>query len=52
MYHDCVCYGMAVDMTESWWLLRPGGIGYEIYMTGADLSEIRMGGGCEGPYLF
>ena len=45
-------HGMAVDMTESSVVVEAGGIGYEIYMTGADLSEIRMGGGCEGPYLF
>mgnify|MGYP002560163890 CR=1 FL=1 len=36
-------HGMAVDMTESSVVVEAGGIGYEIYMTGADLSEIRMG---------
>ena len=35
-------HGMAVDMTESSVVVEAGGIGYEIYMTGADLSEIRM----------
>ena len=29
--------------TESSVVVEAGGIGYEIYMTGADLSEIRMG---------
>ena len=36
-------HGMAVDMTESSVVVEAGGIGYEIYTTGADLSEIRMG---------
>ena len=36
-------HGMAVDMTESSVVVEAGGIGYEIYRTGADLSEIRMG---------
>ena len=36
-------HGMAVDMTESSVVVEAGGIGYEIYMTGADLSEIRVG---------
>ena len=36
-------HGMAVDMTESSVVVEAGGIGYEIYMPGADLSEIRMG---------
>ena len=36
-------HGMAVDMTESSVVVEAGGIGYEIYMTGADLSEIRRG---------
>ena len=36
-------HGMAVDMTESSVVVAAGGIGYEIYMMGADLSEIRMG---------
>ena len=36
-------HGMAVDMTENSVVVEAGGIGYEIYMTGADLSEIRMG---------
>ena len=36
-------HGIAVDMTESSVVVEAGGIGYEIYMTGADLSEIRMG---------
>ena len=31
-------HGMAVDMTESSVVVEAGGIGYEIYMTGADLS--------------
>lgn len=35
--------GTAVDMTESSVIVEAGGIGYEIYMTGADLSQIRMG---------
>ena len=37
-------HGMAVDMTESSVVVEAGGIGYEIYMTGADLSEIRTRG--------
>ena len=36
-------HGMAVDMTESSVVVEAGGIGYEIYMTGADLYEIVMG---------
>ena len=36
-------HGMAVDMTESSVVVEARGIGYEIYMTGADLSEIRRG---------
>ena len=36
-------HGMTVDMTENSVVVEAGGIGYEIYMTGADLSEIRMG---------
>ena len=41
MYHDCVCSwnGCGYDSV----VVEAGGIGYEIYMTGADLSEIRMG---------
>lgn len=35
--------GTAVDMTESSVIVEAGGIGYEIYMTGADLSQICMG---------
>lgn len=35
--------GTAVDMTESSVIVEAGGIGYEIYMTGADLSQIRIG---------
>ena len=34
-------HGMAVDMTESSVVVEAGGIGYEIYMTGVDLSEIH-----------
>ena len=37
-------HGMAVDMTENSVVVEAGGIGYVIYMTGADLSELRMGG--------
>ena len=37
-----VC-GTAVDMTESSVIVQAGGIGYEIYMTGEDLSQICMG---------
>ena len=36
-------HGMAVDMTESSVVVEAGGIGYEIYMTGTDLSQIHMG---------
>ena len=36
-------HGMAVDMTESSVVVEAGGIGYEIYMTGADVCVIRMG---------
>ena len=45
-------HGMAVDMTESSVVVEAGGIGYEIYMTGADLSEIRMGEDVKVRYLF
>ena len=33
----------AVDMTENSVIVEAGGIGYEIYMTGTDLSQIHMG---------
>lgn len=35
--------GTAVDMTENSVIVEAGGIGYEIYMTGTDLSQIYMG---------
>lgn len=35
--------GTAVDMTENSVIVEVGGIGYEIYMTGTDLSQIHMG---------
>lgn len=35
--------GIAVDMTENSVIVETGGIGYEIYMTGTDLSQIHMG---------
>ena len=35
--------GTAVDMTEDSVIVEAGGIGYEIYMTGTDLSQIHMG---------
>lgn len=35
--------GTAVDMTENSVIVEAGGIGYEIYMTGTDLSWIHMG---------
>ena len=35
--------GTAVDMTENSVIVESGGIGYEIYMTGTDLSQIHMG---------
>ena len=35
--------GTAVDMTENSVIVEAGGIGYEIYMTGTDLSRIHMG---------
>ena len=35
--------GTAVDMTENSVIVEAGGIGYEIYMTGTDLSQIQMG---------
>lgn len=35
--------GTAVDMTENSVIVETGGIGYEIYMTGTDLSQIHMG---------
>ena len=35
--------GTAVDMTENSVIVEAGGIGYEIYMTGTDLSQIHMG---------
>ena len=35
--------GTAVDMTENSVIVEAGGIGYEIYMTGTDLSNIHMG---------
>ena len=35
--------GTAVDMTENSVIVEIGGIGYEIYMTGTDLSQIHMG---------
>ena len=37
--------GTAVDMTENSVIVEAGGIGYEIYMTGTDLSQIHMGEG-------
>ena len=36
-------HGTAVDMTENSVIVETGGIGYEIYMTGTDLSNIHMG---------
>ena len=36
-------HGTAVDMTENSVIVEAGGIGYEIYMTGTDLSQIYMG---------
>ena len=36
-------HGMAVDMTESSVVVEAGGIRYDIYMKGEDLSEISMG---------
>lgn len=35
--------GTAVDMTENSVIVEAGGIGYEIYMTGTELSQIHMG---------
>lgn len=35
--------GTAVDMTENSVIVETGGIGYEIYMTGTDLSQVHMG---------
>ena len=35
--------GTAVDMTENSVIVEAGEIGYEIYMTGTDLSQIHMG---------
>ena len=35
--------GTAVDMTENSVIVETGGIGYEIQMTGTDLSQIHMG---------
>lgn len=35
--------GTVVDMTVNSVITEAGGIGYEIYMTGSDLSQIRMG---------
>ena len=35
--------GTAGDMTENSVIVEAGGIGYEIYMTGTDLSQIHMG---------
>lgn len=35
--------GTAVDMTENSVIVEAWGIGYEIYMTGTDLSQIHMG---------
>ena len=35
--------GTAVDMTENSVIVEAGGIGYEIYITGTDLSQIHMG---------
>ena len=35
--------GTAVDMTENSVIVEAGGIGYEIDMTGTDLSQIHMG---------
>ena len=35
--------GTAVDMTENSVIVEAGGIGYEIYMTGTDLSQIHLG---------
>ena len=35
--------GTAVDMTENSVIVEAGGIWYEIYMTGTDLSQIHMG---------
>ena len=35
--------GTAVDMTENSVIVEAGGIGYDIYMTGTDLSQIHMG---------
>ena len=35
--------GTAVDMTENSVIVEAGGIGYEIYMTDTDLSQIHMG---------
>ena len=35
--------GTAVDMTENSVIVEAGWIGYEIYMTGTDLSQIHMG---------
>ena len=36
-------HGTAVDMTENSVVVETGGIGYDIYMTGTDLSNIRIG---------
>ena len=36
-------HGTAVDMTENSVIVETGGIGYDIYMTGTDLSNIHMG---------
>ena len=35
--------GTVVDMTANSVITEAGGIGYKIYMTGSDLSQIRMG---------
>ena len=36
-------HGTAVDMTENSVIVETGGIGYDIYMTGTDLSNIHIG---------
>ena len=36
-------HGTAVDVTENSVIVEAGGIGYDIYMTGTDLSNIHMG---------
>ena len=43
-------HGTAVDMTENSVIVEAGGIGYDIYMTGTDLSNIHMWRGSEDPY--